>query len=109
MKKLADGGGIYTLGMAARHGLARQPHPRSPPKAYAHGGAPNNGFFIDAGSKEFVFEANVVYATSGEAVRFNQCRREWHEWSGNFFGDDEAKTESAKAIIGQAGIQAPYR
>ncbi len=27
--------------------------------AYAHGGAPNNGFFIDEGSKGFLFESNV--------------------------------------------------
>ena len=46
--------------------------------AYAYGGAPNNGFFVDEGSNGFLLEANVVDRTSGHAVRFHQCQREWH-------------------------------
>jgi hypothetical protein len=33
--------------------------------------APNNGFFVDEGSKGFLFESKVVHRTSGESVRFN--------------------------------------
>lgn len=97
MKKLADGGGIYTLGYQPgtilRGNLIHEVH-RS---AFAHGGAPNNGFFIDEGSKGFLFESNVVYATSGTSVRFNQNPREGHTWKDNYF--DGAATP---AIIAEA-------
>lgn len=100
MKKLADGGGIYTLGFqpgtALRGNLIYDVH-RS---AFAHGGAPNNGFFVDEGSKGFLFEGNVVYATSGGAVRFNQSRREWHEWKDNHF--DLAVPRRAEGRAGNA-------
>jgi len=101
MQKLADGGGIYTLGFqpgtVLRGNLIHDVH-RS---AYAHGGAPNNGFFIDEGSKGFRFESNVVHATAGEAVRFNQTQREWHTWKANSFGRD-----ATPAIIAEAGKHA---
>ena len=97
MKKLADGGGIYTLGYQPgtilRGNLIHEVH-RS---AFAHGGAPNNGFFIDEGSKGFLFESNVVYATSGTSVRFNQNPREGHTWKDNYF--DGAATP---AVIAEA-------
>jgi len=74
MQMLADGGGIYLLGFqpgtVLRGNLIHEVH-RS---RFAHGGAPNNGFFIDQGSKAFLFEANTVFATSGEPVRFNQSK-----------------------------------
>jgi len=105
MQKLADGGGIYTLGLQPgtvfRGNNLHQVH-RSP---FAHGGAPNNGFFIDEGSKGFVFESNVVSDTSGTAVRFNQSQRDWHTWRENFFGDG-AKSDAARAIVKQAGREA---
>ena len=94
MKKLADGGGIYTLGFQPGT-ILRGNHIHDVHRsAYAHGGAPNNGFFIDEGSKGFLFESNVVYNTSGDAVRFNQSKREWHEWKDNFLGDNEEKRVS---------------
>ena len=104
MKKLADGGGIYTLGYQPgtilRGNLIHNVH-RS---AFAHGGAPNNGFFIDEGSKGFLFESNVVYETSGTSVRFNQNQRDWHTWTGNSF--DNAVTPAIIAEAGKlAGIQ----
>ena len=86
MKKLADGGCIYTLGFqpgtVLRGNLLHDVH-RS---AHTHGGAPNNGIFVDEGSKGFLFERNVIYNTHGQPVRFNQCRREWHTWKGNVMG-----------------------
>ncbi len=88
MKVLADGGGIYTLGFqpgtVLRGNYIHDVH-RS---RFAHGGAPNNGFFVDEGSKGFLFESNVVHNTSGEPVRFNQNQREGHEWKDNRFGPD---------------------
>lgn len=68
---------------------------------FAHGGAPNKGFFVDEGSKGFLFESNVVHATSGESVRFNQCQREWHTWKGNAFDGD--------ATAARAGLEPAYR
>jgi len=106
MQKLADGGGIYTLGLQPgtilRGNYIHDVH-RS---AYAHGGAPNNGFFIDEGSKGFLFIGNVVRGVSGTPVRFNQSREEWQTWQGNFFGDQEAKTDTAQAIIDNTGTEA---
>ncbi len=85
MQKLADGGGIYTLGFQPGTVLRANHIHDVKRTAFAHGGAPNNGFFIDEGSKGFLFEANVVYRTSGGAVRFNQNQREWHTWRDNHF------------------------
>jgi hypothetical protein len=100
MKKLADGGGIYTLGFQPGTVLRGNHIHDVHRSAYAHGGAPNNGFFIDEGSKGFLFEANLVYATSGEAVRFNQNKREWHEWKDNLF--DQTVPRRAKGKAGSA-------
>jgi len=100
MQMLADGGGIYTLGFqpgtVLRGNLIHHVH-RS---RFAHGGAPNNGFFVDEGSKAFLFEANTVHTTSGKPVRFNNCRREWHTWKDNAFGKTASyrKGKEGKAL-----------
>jgi hypothetical protein len=108
MKTLADGGGIYTLGFqpgtVLRGNLIHDVH-RS---AYAHGGAPNNGFFVDEGSKGFLFESNVVHRTSGESVRFNQCQREWHTWKGNAL-DGDATADRIATAAERAGLEPAYR
>jgi hypothetical protein len=108
MKTLADGGGFYTLGFqpgtVLRGNLIHDVH-RS---AYAHGGAPNNGFFIDEGSKGFLFESNVVHQTSGESVRFNQCERQWHTWNGNAF-DGEATAARIAEAAARAGLEPEYK
>lgn len=109
MKTLADGAGIYTLGFQPGTVLRGNHIHDVHRSAYAHGGAPNNGFFIDEGSKAFLFESNVVHNTSGDAVRFNQNEREWHEWKDNFLGDNEAKGKDAKKITDKAGPEAPSR
>jgi hypothetical protein len=108
MKTLADGGGVYTLGFqpgsVLRGNLIHDVH-RS---IYAHGGAPNNGFFIDEGSKGFLFESNVVHKTSGESVRFNQCQRDWHTWKGNSF-DGDATAARIAAAAERAGLEPGYK
>ncbi len=108
MKKLADGGGIYTLGYQPGTVLRGNHIHTVHRSAYAHGGAPNNGFFIDEGSKGFLFESNVVHGTSGKAVRFNQNQREWHTWRNNLF-DEAATPEAIAAASGRAGLEPPYR
>ena len=108
MKMLADGGGIYTLGLqpgtVLRGNLIHDVYRRACAQ-----GAPNNGFFVDEGSSGFLFESNVVYKTSGESVRFNQNSRTSHKWTVNFFGDTDAKAEGAQATINKAGIESEYR
>ncbi len=109
MKTLADGGGIYTLGFQPGTVLRGNHIHDVHRSAFAHGGAPNNGFFIDEGSKGFLFESNVVHDTSGEPVRFNNCRREWHAWKDNFLGDEAAAGGEARKVIGEAGPEAEYQ
>ncbi len=86
MKKLADGGGIYTLGLqpgtVLRGNLIHDIH-RS---GYAHGGAPNNGIFFDEGTKGLLVEGQIIYNTSGEPIRFNQTNKDNLTWKDNHFG-----------------------
>lgn len=108
MKRLADGGGIYTLGFQPGTVL-RGNHIHDVHRSrYAHGGAPNNGFFIDEGSKGFAFEGNVVYASSGGAVRFNQNKREWHTWKDNQF-DKAVSPQMIEAISKKAGLEQAFQ
>jgi hypothetical protein len=85
MRGLSDGGGIYTLGFQPGtvirgnviHDIRRGPFSV---------GAPNNGMFIDEGSKGFLFEGNVIWNTSATSVRHNQNQADWHTWTDNLFG-----------------------
>ena len=107
MKKLADGGGIYTLGFQPGTILRGNHIHHVHRSAFAHGGAPNNGFFLDEGSKGFHFESNVVHTTSGGAVRFNQNSRESHTWQGNSF-DAAATPDLIAAAKKLAGVEAAF-
>ena len=109
MKKLTDGGGIYTLGYQPGT-ILRSNHIHDVRRStFAYGGAPNNGFFIDQGSKGLFFESNVVYATSGKALRFNMSRVNWHQWKRNNFGQEKPKGKNAEEIMSKAGPEASYR
>jgi hypothetical protein len=103
MTQLADGGGIYTLGIQPGTVL-RGNHIHDVHRRRQAVGAPNNGFFIDQASRGFHFENNVVYRTAGSPVRFNQSQHGWHTWKDNFFGENAADDEQAKAIIRTAGV-----
>jgi hypothetical protein len=104
MKKLADGGGIYTLGYQPGSILRGNHIYNVHRSSFAHGKAPNNGFFLDQGSKGFLLQENVVYATSGQPVRFNQSKHAWQQWKDNFFGDKEPpKDKKAQEIIRRSG------
>lgn len=110
MQMLSDGGAIYSLGFQPGtvlranhiHGVHRG--------AYAIG-APNNGFFVDEGSKGFLFERNLVYETTGGPVRFNNCQEAWHTWKDNYLG---GKRSFAEGVTGQAmlcdgsGLDVPH-
>ena len=108
MRELADGGGIYTLGYQPgtqlRGNLIHDVY-RSP---FAFGGAPNNGIFIDEGSKGYLFEDTVIYNTSGDPIRFNRGKREDHTWGRNFFGIRPDAADFPKDIATQAGLQPAY-
>lgn len=85
MTRIADGGGIYTLGWQP-NAILRGNHIHDVYRSeYAHGGAPNNGIFFDQGSSGFLVEENVIYKTSGDPVRFNQCQADWQTWKNNVF------------------------
>ena len=107
MNRLCDGGGIYTLGFQPGT-VIRGNHIHDARRSRYAQGAPNNGMFIDEGSKGFLFEANVIYSTAAEHVRFNQCSREWHTWKDNHFGEPAAVRESGKEIIAKAGPEPAY-
>jgi hypothetical protein len=103
MKFLADGGGIYTLGYQPGT-ILRGNHIHDIKRSQFAYGAQNNGFFIDEGSKGYLFEQNVVYDTSGDAVRFHRSKPEWHQWNSNFFSDKKpTENKEVQEIIDNAG------
>ena len=106
---LADGGGIYTLGFQPGTVLRSNYIHDVRRSGTAHGGAPNNGFFLDQGSKGFLLEGNVVRETSGEPVRFNQCERGWHRWRDNYFGSAAAASGAVAEVIRAAGPRSERR
>ena len=108
MNRLCDGGCIYTLGFQPGT-VIRGNHLHDSHRSRYAQGAPNNGMFIDEGSKGFLFEQNVIYDTAAELVRFNQCQREWHTWQDNHFGSAAEVKESGKAVIAKAGLEPAYR
>jgi len=85
MKNLGDGGGIYTLGFQPGT-IIRGNHIHDARRSRFAQAAPNNGMFIDEGSKGFLFERNVIYRTAHQPARHNRNRPEWHTWRDNHFG-----------------------
>ena len=85
LQKLCDGGCLYTLGFQPGT-VIRNNLFHNALRSETAQGAPNNGIFFDQGSKGFHVEGNVIYATSAQPIRFNQCKREWHTWADNRFG-----------------------
>ncbi len=107
MNRLCDGGCIYTLGFQPGT-VIRGNHLHDVHRSRYAQGAPNNGMFIDQGSKGYLFEKNVIYNTSAELVRFNQCSRDWHTWRDNHFGEAAEVRQSGKEIIVEAGLEPGY-
>jgi hypothetical protein len=108
MNRLCDGGCIYTLGFQPDT-VIRGNHLHDVKRSPLAQGAPNNGMFIDQGSKGYLFEKNVIYSTADEHVRFNECSRDWHTWRDNHFGEPAAVQQSGKETISQAGPEPEYR
>lgn len=110
MKKLADGGCIYTLGFQPGTVL-RENHLHDARRGPHVHGAPNNGVFVDEGSKGFLFERNVIYRTAAAPIRFNQCKREWHTWKDNVLGleqVDPAVMKDALYCDGKTAFDVPH-
>jgi hypothetical protein len=107
MKCLADGGGIYTLGFQPGTVLKGNLIHDIRRSADA-GGAPNNGIFLDQGSKGYVIEDNVIFDTSGEAVRLGQSQMDWHVWKNNKFSQIGKSQFSMNDAL-QAGPEGEYR
>ncbi|MBN2450249.1 MAG: right-handed parallel beta-helix repeat-containing protein [Lentisphaeria bacterium] len=108
MMLLADGGGFYSLGfqpgMVLRGNLVHDVH-----RSIFAGRAPNNGFFLDQGSKGFRIEHNIVYATSGKPVRHNQNTPEGHTWVDNTFDLTPRDAAFPRERAAAAGPAAAYR
>lgn len=102
MKQLADGGGIYTLGIQPGTVL-RANHIHDVHRRKQAVGAPNNGFFIDQASQGYHFENNVVYRTTGSPVRFNRSGHGRHTWKDNFFGT-HTPPANVRGKVGKAMI-----
>jgi hypothetical protein len=106
MQLLADGGGIYTLGLqpgtVLRSNLIYDVR-RSP---VAFGGAPNNGIFFDAASKDIRVDGNIIYQTSGEPIRLNLTSKEWFAWGENSFGVQPGEPGFPKPAADRVAAQA---
>ena len=107
MKSLADGGGIYALGFQPGTVLKGNLIHDVRRSADA-GGSPNNGIFLDQGSKGFVIEDNVIFDTSGEAVRLGQTQMDWHVWKSNRFSQSGKSQFSVNDAL-QAGPEGEYK
>ncbi|NLH17550.1 MAG: right-handed parallel beta-helix repeat-containing protein [Phycisphaerae bacterium] len=107
MRRLADGGCIYTLGRqpgtVLRGNLLHDAH-RTPT---AFGGAPNNGIFFDEGTTELLVENNIIFATSGEPIRFNQCGENGQQWKNNDFRKEELPADKIPA--NSAGLEPAWQ
>jgi L-rhamnose mutarotase len=108
MGLLADGGAIYTLGWQPGTVLRGNLLTDVQRSRYSHG-APNNGIFFDQGSKGFLVEDNVIYNTSGEPIRYNQCRREDLTWGRNALGTDPRDAAFPHEAAAKAGLPAAYQ
>jgi len=110
MKQVCDGGAIYSLGYQPGTVLLRN-HLHDVHRSRYAIAAPNNGIFLDQGSKAFLIQENVIYRTSGRPVRHNQNKPEWHTWKDNVLTDGDLPPDSADALklVETAGLDPAWR
>jgi len=89
MRRLGDGGGIYTLGLQPGS-VIRGNHIHDVARSQFAQAAPNNGIFFDEGTTGFRVEENTIYGTTGEPIRFNQTSDKALTWGQNHFGIRQA-------------------
>ena len=107
MQSMADGGGIYTLGLQPGsvirgnliHDIGRSD--------YSKIGAPNNGIVMDEGSTEFLVADNVIYNSPEGCVRFNDSKADRHTWVNNSFGPRPGQVDFPADRAAKAGPDAP--
>jgi hypothetical protein len=110
MKQVCDGGAIYSLGFQPGTVLSRN-HLHDVHRSRYAIAAPNNGIFLDQGSKGFLIRENAIYRTAGRPVRHNQNRPEWHTWEDNLLAEGDPPADAAAALerVEAAGLEPPWR
>ncbi len=107
LQKLADGGGIYTLGWQPGTVL-RGNHIHDVDRL--HGRAEQNGIFLDQGSKGYLVEGQVIYRTMGGLpIRHNLNEPSWHTFRNNSFGIGPDDPRFPAATAAKAGLEPRYR
>ena len=106
MKLVCDGGAIYSLGFIPGT-VIRANHLHDVHRSKYAVAAPNNGIFLDEGSKGFLVEGNVIYNTAGKPIRHNRNKSEWHTWKDNVLLQGPATAEQRKGVK-QAGLEPEY-
>jgi len=91
MKSLGDGGGIYTLGKQPGS-ILKGNHIHDIERSKYNHASPNNGIFIDEGSRDYRVEGNLIYKAIGAPIRGHRAAGVTIE--NNVFVTDE----------GQAGV-----
>jgi len=106
MKQVCDGGAIYSLGYQPGTVLLRN-HLHDVHRSRYAIAAPNNGIFLDQGSKAFLIQENAIYRTAGRPIRHNQNKPEWHTWKDNLLTDGDPPPDSADALqrVEAAGLE----
>ncbi len=110
MKQVCDGGAIYSLGYQPGTVLRRN-HLHDVHRSRYAIAAPNNGVFLDQGSKGYLIQENVIYRTSGRPVRHNQNKPEWHTWKDNVLLEGNLPADPSKILkrVEQAGLEPRWR
>ncbi len=108
MTLLADGGGIYTLGLQPGTVLRGNYIHHIRRSAFA-GSAPNNGIFFDEGSKDFLVEGNVIHDTLQAPIRFNRSKQDLHTFRDNTFGVPPTDPKFPKDAAARAGLEPAFR
>jgi len=111
MLEVCDGGAIYSLGFHPDTVL-QENHLHDVHRSRYAIAAPNNGIFMDQGSKGYRVEGNVIYRTSGQPVRHNRNRPEWHTWIDNVLVQGDLPPDEAAEILRRvetAGLEAEWR
>lgn len=103
MRLLGDGGGIYTLGSQPdtiiRHNVIHGVHRHNDAE-----GSPNNGIFVDEGSQHLAIDGNVIYHTSGSAIRLHNAKRDEQVWGENSIGQGATLPPDApEEVVAAAG------
>ncbi len=112
MQQLADGGGIYTLGIQDSS-VIRENYIHDIGRAEGAIGSYNNGIFFDESTKNIHVARNVIERTSHTAVRFNRNTPDEQTWEDNWFEGQADSTFAAantledirRSVIEGAGPQ----